>query len=130
MVGAGEKLGLVVEAWTALIRGGNVDALTRLLDEQVTWRGLLPQYVCHNREEVMGLLERYRARPPRLTRLEAEEVADRVAVSVDGPDSPETDIQAAGSPRSLVFTFRGGKIVLMESFPNRDAAFAALANRD
>ena len=31
---------------------------------------------------------------------------------------------APGTPRSLVFTFRAGKVVRMESLSSRDAAFA------
>jgi hypothetical protein len=39
-------------------------------------------------------------------------------------DAAETHVLAPGAPRSLVFTFRDGKVVRMESLPSRDAAFA------
>lgn len=79
---------------------------------------------------MLHTLERLRAHPPRITRIEAEEFGDRVAISVEGPDFPaisesaEAQLLAPGAPRSLVFTFRAGRVVRMESLHSRDAAFA------
>jgi hypothetical protein len=122
----GERLALIVSAWTALVREGDAGELERLLDERVTWQGVLPELVCRDRDEVLGLLARARARGWRITRLEAQEAGDVVAISVEGPDFTATDTEAALAPRSLVFTFRGRKVVRMESFTSRHLAFAAL----
>jgi hypothetical protein len=124
---AGDRLATVVSSWTALVRAGDVGPLEGILAEDVVWQGLLPELVCHGRTEVMGLLSRFGERPPRITRLEAAEAGERVAISVDGPDFPEIDeVRAAGGPRSLVFVFDRGKVVRMESFADREEAFAAL----
>ena len=130
---SGENLALVVSAWTGMFRSGSSDALAALLDENVVWQGLLPELVCGDRGQVLRILDRFRGHPPRITRIEAEEFGDRVAVSVEGPDFPAmpdrsgAPILAAGAPRSLVFTFRAGRVVRMESLPSRDAAFALAA---
>jgi hypothetical protein len=53
-----------------------------------------------------------------------------VAISVEGPDfptlsGPDEVLLQPEAPRSLVFTFREGMVVRMESLPSREAAFAA-----
>jgi hypothetical protein len=131
---SGENLALLVSAWTGMLRSGDGEALAAILDENVVWQGLLPDMVCHDREQVLRLLSRLRGQPPRITRMEAEEFGDRVAISVEGPDFPaltgtgDTPLLTAGAPRSLVFTFRGGRVVRMESLPSREAAFAVAAS--
>jgi len=130
---SGENLALLVAAWTGLFRSGSIDGLAGILDEHVVWQGLLPDLVCGDRGPVLEILDRWSAHPPRITRLEAEEFGYRVAISVESPDFPatpdqgEAPILAAGTPRSLVFTFRDGKVARMESLPSRDAAFAVAA---
>jgi hypothetical protein len=124
----GDNLVLLISAWTGMFRSGQTAELGEILDDGVVWQGVLPELVCRGREEVLGVMVRNR-RPPRITRIEAEEFGDQVAVSVEGPDfpepdSPEGDLLPPGSPRSLVFTFRNGRVVRMESLPSRDAAFA------
>jgi hypothetical protein len=129
----GDNLALLVAAWTGLFRSGSSEALAGILDENVVWQGLLPELRCGDRTQVLENLGRLRSRPPRITRIEAEEFGDRVAISVEGPDCPlvsdpaEAPLLARGAPRALVFTFRAEKVVRMESLPNRDAAFALAA---
>ncbi|HEX6488787.1 MAG TPA: nuclear transport factor 2 family protein [Candidatus Dormibacteraeota bacterium] len=115
----------LVSAWVTLLGKGDASELETLLDPEVVWQGLEPELVCKNRDEVMGLVKRFAARTPRLTRFDAQEIGDRVAVYVEGPDFPENDVMAAGAPRTLTFTFRGGAIVRMESVRTREAAFTA-----
>jgi hypothetical protein len=124
----GGNLATIVGAWTELLRTGDVKSVAAILDEQVIWQGVLPEEICRNRDEVVGVLDRFLSRPPRLTKIEAAEFGDRVAVSVDGPDFPEMDHRPAG-PRSLVFTVRDGRVVRMESTASRDAAFALVKSR-
>ena len=129
----GDNLALLVPAWTSMFRSGGSEALAAILDVNVVWQGLLPELVCNDRAQVLHLLDRFRGHPPRITRIEAEEFGDRVAISVEGPDFPAVEVTAgaplltAGAPRSLVFTFRDGKVVRMEGLPSRDAAFALAA---
>jgi hypothetical protein len=119
----GGNLARIVAAWTSLFHQGSTDALQDLLDEKVVWNGMFPDEICHDRHEVLGILGRNQLHAPRITRIEAEEHGDKVAVMVDGPDFPSDDRRPAGSPRSLVFTFRDGHVIRMQSFKNRDDAF-------
>jgi hypothetical protein len=123
---AGHNLTLILAAWTSMVRSRSTRELERILDEKVTWQGVLPQLVCTSREDVLDVLVRNRPWVPRFTRVEAEERGERVAVSVEGPDFPDTGLHAASAARSLVFTFQDGKVVRMESFRSRDQAFEAL----
>jgi len=130
----GDNLASLITAWTAMLRTGSSGALAAILDEGVVWQGLLAELRCTDREQVLHLLGRTgRRRPPRITRMEAEEFGDRVAISVEGPDfaavsgPAEAQLLAAGAPRSLLFTFRAGKVVRMESVAGRDALFALAA---
>ncbi len=93
-----------------------------MLAVNVVWHGVLPGQICHNRREVLALLGRHANRPPRLTRIEAEEFGERVVVTVRGPDLPDLEGQPTQS-RSLVFRFDGDEIVSMDAFGSRDAAF-------
>jgi hypothetical protein len=126
----GDNLAVLVSAWTGIFRSCSSEALAGILDENVAWQGVLPELLCSDRTQVLHILERLRAHPPRITRIEAEEFGDRVAISVEGPDFPaisdaaNAPLMAPGAPRSLVFTFRAGRVVRMESLPSRDAAFA------
>ncbi len=125
MTESGGRLSIIVAAWTALYRG-DPDGLERILDDGVVWQGLLPELACEGRAEVMRRLGRLGARPPRITRLEAQESGRRVAVAVEGPDFPATDATPAGAPRALVFVFADESVTRIESYPRRDEAFAAL----
>jgi len=132
MSGSGDNLALLVAAWTAMLRSGRDEELGSILDDRVVWQGLLPELVCNGRPEVLTRPGRLERRPWRITRIEAAEFGDRVAVCVegpglsdgDGPGSPDAPVLPPGVPRSLVFTFRDGRVVRMESLPSRDAAFA------
>ncbi len=123
----GTNLSLILSAWFGMLRTASTEELASILDETVVWQGILPEQVCGNRDEVLNVLGRNRRRPPRLTRIEAQEMGDRVAVSVEGPDFPDTDGLEAGAPRALVFTFKDGKVVRMESLASRDSAFELAA---
>ena len=123
----GEGLAAILSAWAHVLRTGATAELAAILDPDVVWQGILPGQICRGRDEVLDILGRNRPRPPRITRLEAQESGERVAVFVEGPDFPAGDPLPAGAPRSLVLTFRGGKVVEMRSFARRGEAFGLLA---
>jgi len=127
---AGEHLSRIVSAWLRMLRSGNSAELASILDPNVIWQGLLPEQICQNRDEVLGVLIRNQARPPRVTRFEAEEIGDKVAVSVMSPDFVEMDGQPTKESRSLVFTFRAGSVVRIDSLTSKEAAFEMVAGAD
>jgi hypothetical protein len=124
----GENLTVVLSVMVAMSRTGGTEELASVLDEAVVWQGLLPELVCNGRSQVLNVLGR--AALPSITRVEAEEVGDRVVVIVSGADFPlgpaGTELEPPSGARSFVFTFRDGKVVRMESVPNREAAFAVV----
>jgi hypothetical protein len=124
MAEAGENLARVVSAWLAVLRDRDTTELAGLLHPDVVWQGITPELVCRSRDEVLDIMVRNKRRPPRITRVEAEEHGELVAISVAGPDFPETEVQAPDTPRSLVFTFQLGTVTRIESVPTAEAAFA------
>ncbi|MGH9292730.1 MAG: phosphotransferase [Acidimicrobiales bacterium] len=101
--------------------------LAEALAEDVVWQGVLPELVCHGRDEVCGVLGSARGgQPPRVTHMEAEEAGDRVIVTVDGPDfgpgPAGSTLEPAGGPRTLVLSFKNSTVVRMESFATPDEA--------
>ncbi len=125
----GENLAQIVAALTDALRRGSTDALQALLDEKVVWTGMFPDDICRNRREVLDTLVRNRPRAPRITRIEAEEKGNLVAISVEGPDFQGDDRLPAGAPRSLVFTFQEGHVIRMQSLTSRDDAFRLVAGQ-
>ncbi len=123
---AGRLLVRIVAAWSALVQNGDAEPLTALLDPHVVWQGLAPELACHGRGDVMRLLRRQASAPPRITRLEAREAGDRVAISVEGPDLPSIEGFEDLSARTIVFTFRGAAVVEMRSFADPQAALDAI----
>lgn len=111
----GENLFRLLAAWIELVGSGRPGALTAILDPDVTWQGILPDQICHNRDEVLHVMGGNALRPMRLSRVEAQEAGGQVAITVEGPDLPELEGQPAGAPRHLVFTFTGGTVVRIET---------------
>ncbi|HKR98142.1 MAG TPA: nuclear transport factor 2 family protein, partial [Candidatus Dormibacteraeota bacterium] len=87
----GANLAAVIAAWSALFQQRSTEQLAALLDPDVIWQGLLPELVCTSRDEVLHLLDHFSRRLPHITRMEAEEFGDQVAVSVEGTGFPENE---------------------------------------
>jgi hypothetical protein len=96
----GANLNLVLSVMVAMSRTGGTKELASILDEGVVWQGLLPELVCNGRGEVLDILGR--APFPPITRVEAEEVGDRVVVIGTGTADPRCDFSdfRAASSRS------------------------------
>lgn len=118
----GVNLGFVIAGLNGMLRTGSPGEVGPILDDNVFWQGPQPDLFCSGREEVLGVMTGGTPRSLRLTKVEAEEVGDRVVVSVEGPGLPETPALAAGAARTLVFTFADGKVTRIDSFASREAA--------
>ena len=125
----GANLSVLLQTWAEILRTGNMEALAGVMDEDVVWQGLRPELVCHGRDQAVSNMRSSAAPVRRITRIEAEEVGEHVVVSVESATFPEgpagPELSPAGGGRSLVFTFRDGKVVRMESFPSRELASIA-----
>jgi ketosteroid isomerase-like protein len=123
----GSNLARVLAVWGEMSYKETMAPLVDVMAEDVVWQGLLPELVCHGRDQVRGVLGSTRGgRLPRVTRMEAEEVGDKVVVTVAGPDfgpgPAGTTLEPDGGPRTLVLSFEDGRIVRMESFATRQEA--------
>lgn len=131
MTEPGSNLARVLAVWAEMVRDRTMVPLVEVMADDVVWQGLLPDLVCHGRDAVIDVLGSARGGQllPRVTRMQAEEVGDRVVLTVEGPDlgpgPAGTALEAAGGPRTLVLHFGGGSIVRMESFATRDEALGA-----
>ncbi len=114
---------MIVAAWTDVFGRGSTDALESLLEERVVWKGVFPDQICHGRHKVLTVLVSNAPRAPRISRIEAEENGDQVAVTVESPDFQGDDRRPAGGLRSLVFTFQNGHVIRIQSLKSRDDAF-------
>jgi hypothetical protein len=126
----GNNLARVISIWGEMSSSHTMAPLVDAMAEHVVWRGVLPELVCHGRDEVRNVLGSARGgRLPRVTRLEAEETGDRVIVTVEGPDfgagPAGSALEPAGGPRTLVLSFRDGRIVRIESFATRQEGLNA-----
>jgi hypothetical protein len=100
-----------------------LDRLISLMDAGVTWRGLdqpnEPVPHCHDRDEVREVM----------TEAIGRGVDGRPIIIAEDDDSVVIDPRLEPpSPVELhqVITFRGGRIVLMQDFPDRASALAAI----
>jgi hypothetical protein len=128
----GRNLGRVFTILGLMSESHSMTPLLDALDEDVVWQGLLPELACRGRQQVRSVVGSARGgRFPVLARVEAEEVGDRVVVTIMGPDlgpGPEgTVLERDGGPRTFVLSFGDEKIVRMESYASRPEAFSALA---
>ena len=123
----------------------DLEQLVALLDERVVWRGLpLVMHVnhhdhdedpdagrdddhgrehapmCTSRDEVRGVFERFMADGGTGHPVVLGEAGDSVVVD-PRPEPP------LAFPLHQAFTFRGGRVVLIQDFPDRDAALADLS---
>jgi len=126
----GSNLARVFAVWGEMSHSQTMAPLVDAMAEDVVWQGLLPELVCHGRDEVRDVLGSARGgRLPRVTRMEAEEVGDRVVITAEGPDfgpgPAGSALEPVGGPRTLVLSFEDGRIVRMESFATRQEALGA-----
>jgi hypothetical protein len=128
----GSNLARVLAVWGEMANRQSMAPLADALAEDVVWEGLLPELVCHGRDEVREVIGSARGgRLPRVTRMEAEEAGDRVVITVEGPDFGPGPAGSAlgpvGGPRTLVLSFEDGRVVRMQSFATRQEALGTTA---
>lgn len=128
MAEEGDNLATVLGAWLDATRAGTLDPLEAVMDEHITWYGILPGTVCHGRAETIETMRRGMGRLPRVTRMEAVEVGDAVVISLTGPDFRHPDGEerpASTRERPHLFmrlTLRSGRVTEMRATETDEVA--------
>lgn len=107
-------------------RSRDLAALKSQLDPDVIHQGVLPDLICHNRDEVLENVQRGFARDDfGVERLELIDAGDRVVVGLAGPRFREVPWAPLNGQIFVVYTLRDGLIVRMDDYLNRADAMAA-----
>jgi limonene-1,2-epoxide hydrolase len=125
---AAEPLDAVV-GWMDAMRRNDLDAVKLWLDPDVTWRGVRDAAICHNREEVLEMLQG--SLEGRLG-ADAAELIGGDGCAVLGAKVPGLaeigDVDVRGQLFN-VFRVRCGRIVAVEDYARRDEALTAAGVR-
>jgi len=96
------------------------------LDPDVVHQGVLPELICHNREEVLVNVQRGFARDDfGVDRLELIDAGERVIVGLAGPRFSEVPWAPLNGQIYVVYTLRDGRIVRMDDYLSRNEALTA-----
>ena len=96
------------------------------LDPEVVHRGVLPELVCNNREEVLANVQRGFARDDfGVDHLELIAAGERVVVGLAGPRFSEVPWAPLKGQIYIVYTLRDGRIVRMDDYLSRSEALGA-----
>jgi hypothetical protein len=109
-----DDLTLVLGAWLDARRRRSVEPIAKVLDADVVWQGLAPEYICRSREEVVQRLQMSKVYLSPLTAFEGRVSGDQVTLIGTGP----AFLDPVGVPRpqaGIVFTVRDGMVVRMDA---------------
>lgn len=130
----------MLSAWLDAFRLGSVESLEALFAEDVVWEGPIPGTICRGRRETLARIGRWIEHPPRITKLEAAELAGesdntlweiflhrlylrrrrrlpRVVLTAEGPDFFDLTEDQAQTPRervTIVATVKDGRVIHMQ----------------
>ncbi len=106
----------------------DVEAVAATLDPEVVHQGIRPEFLCRNREEVLGMVERdMHVTPSGIERIEILDAGpDQAVLGVAGPRFREAQGVFPDSEVFILITVRNGRIIRMQDFrARRDALLAA-----
>jgi SnoaL-like domain len=121
------NLAAVVEDFARTYQTGEIEHLAERLDPEVTWEGIEPGAMCHNRDQVMEVFRSQAKESFRLDQIEVIDRGDRVVLCLRSTDAadPERTAQIF-----QVFIFQGDRIVRMQDFEHRADALRAAGLED
>ena len=120
-----EILSLAVR-WLDALRRGDAAALEEILAPSVVWRGVVPDAICHDRDEVIALLREQIAEGlPDVYAVECVAGESSFAVGYRATDLTEVAGEPLPGQVFNVFTIRDGQIAAIEDFARREEALRA-----
>ena len=116
----------VLVAWLDAMRRHDLEALSDCYAPDVVWRGVVPDAVCRNRQEVLDMLgDQLGEGLPRVDALELVATDSGVVLGVRSPDLTEIAGVPLAGQLFNVFTVVDGRIVAVQDHPDRAAALRA-----
>lgn len=116
---------IVFSDWLDAMRRGDLERMEAVLAPDVQHLGIVPEWVCGNREQVLEMARRRSGRMPAVEALELVAADDHVVMSVRAPGVGPTPDGPDRGQACIVFTLRDGLIVHMQDYAHRADALAA-----
>jgi ketosteroid isomerase-like protein len=124
-----DNLGVLV-AWLDAMRRGDLEVIAEQFAPDVVWRGVPADAVCHDRCEVLDMLEgRLQEGFDSIEALELVAGEDTVVLGIRSPELSEIGDQPLPGQLFNVFTLRDGRIVAAQDYAERGAALQAVGVR-
>lgn len=125
-----ENIKTILAGWLDALRRHDFDAVERRMDPDVYWQGVREDFVCENRDEAMGMLREQQREEHGVEALELIGTEDRVVLGVRSTQLQEIEGVPLGGQIFQVFTLRGGRIIRVDEYVQRDEALAAAGAQD
>ncbi len=122
------NIDIIFSDWLDAMRRGDLDRMGSILIPDAVHRGVKPDWVCQNREEIIDNVRRQGGRVPQINAFELLAAGDHVVLSVQGPElGAPVDEEGRAFPGQacVVFTLRDGMIVRMQDYSCRSDALEA-----
>jgi ketosteroid isomerase-like protein len=120
----------VVVAWLDAMRRGDLRAVEALFASDVVWRGVPADAICHDRGEVLEMLEgRIEAGFDSIEALELVTGEDTVVLGICSPELNEVGEQPLPGQLFNAFTLRDGRVIAAQDYAERGAALEAAGVR-
>jgi ketosteroid isomerase-like protein len=120
---------IIFADWLDAMRRGDLDTMAGRLAPDVVHQGVKPDWICHNRQEVIDMVGQRIGRLPPVEAIELIAAGDHVVMSVRGvgigPPADDDENEARGHV-TVVYTLVDGKIVRMHDYLHRAQALEAV----
>ncbi len=119
---------IIFADWLDAMRRGDLETMASRLAPDVVHQGVKPEWICHNRQEVIDMVGQRVGRVPPVEAIELVAAGDHVVMSVRGvgigPPVDGYEDEARGQA-TIVYTLVDGKIVRMHDYRHRAEALEA-----
>jgi ketosteroid isomerase-like protein len=119
---------IIFADWLDAMRRGDLETMASRLAPDVVHQGVKPDWICHNRQEVIDMVGQRVGRVPPVEAIELVAAGDHVVMTVRGagvgPPVDDDEDEARGQV-TVVYTLADGKIVRMHDYLNRAEALKA-----
>jgi len=119
---------IIFADWLDAMRRGDLETMASRLAPDVVHQGVRPEWICHNRQEVIDMVGQRVGRVPPVEAIELVAAGDHVVMSVRGAGigpPVDGDEDEARGQATIVYTLVDGKIVRMHDYLHRAEALQA-----